>query len=86
MVTCSHQNFGCDGGYLSATIDYLENYGVTTADCKAYKSGGGINGICKYWCDDLTTEYKKYYCKRNSLMLITEKTEVMDELMENGPL
>ena len=71
---------------LTATLEYLQVHGVTTKDCKAYHSASGTNGICKYWCDDWTTEYKKYYCKMNSNKLLTTAHEIQEELMNNGPM
>lgn len=86
MVTCSHNNAGCNGGLLTATIDYLTNEGVVTDECKPYVSGVGANGMCKYWCDDLSMDYKKYYCKGGSLKIPTKQEAIMEELMTHGPM
>ena len=86
MVTCSHNNAGCNGGLLTGTIDYLSTEGVVTSECKSYASGVGANGICKYWCDDLSVEYKKYYCKSGTMKIPTSKADIMDEVMNHGPM
>lgn len=86
MVTCDYKNYGCDGGMLSETLQFLEVHGVTTSQCKKYHSTTGVNGFCKYWCDDWNTEYKKYYCKMGSNKILTSAQEIQEEIMNNGPM
>ena len=49
MVSCSRENFGCEGGYLMNALDYLMSEGVTTEECRNYESA---TGKCRYECID----------------------------------
>jgi len=57
IVTCDTGNYGCNGGLLTQTVDFLIREGVTTQDCKAYQSSTGVNGFCSFSCDDPTISY-----------------------------
>lgn len=51
MVNCNFENYGCSGGYLMTSIDYLQIEGLISNQCTAYK---GAVGTCSYACDDHT--------------------------------
>jgi hypothetical protein len=36
MIACNFENYGCGGGYLLNTIDFLEAEGVSSEDCMPY--------------------------------------------------
>ena len=36
MVNCNYENYGCVGGYLMTTIDYLMTEGAVPKDCIPY--------------------------------------------------
>jgi cathepsin B len=86
MVGCDVGNMGCQGGMLSATIDFLTSEGVVDETCKPYVSGVGANGFCHFQCSSLFNQYRKYSCKKGSLVAPTSYTAIQTELMNNGPL
>lgn len=86
MVQCDIGNAGCNGGLLSQTIDFLSTEGVVTEGCKPYTSGVGSNGFCSFGCTDWTVEYKKYYCKPQTLKMPTKVEAIQQEIMDNGPI
>jgi hypothetical protein len=84
MVDCNFENFGCVGGYLTNTIDYLQTEGVVPSDCIAYKED---LGLCSYRCDNgESTGSDRYYCKIGSMVIATTHKEIMTELYHNGPM
>lgn len=84
MVDCNFENFGCVGGYLTNTIDYLQTEGVVPSDCISYKED---LGLCSYRCDNGTsTGSDRYYCKIGSMVIATTHKEIMTELYHNGPM
>jgi len=36
MVSCDFENYGCSGGFLSASVDFLETEGVASESCMPY--------------------------------------------------
>ena len=84
MVDCNFENFGCIGGYLTNTIDYLQPAGLVPKDCVAYKEKVGM---CSYRCDNgESTGNSRYYCKVGSMTVATTHEEIMTELVNNGPM
>lgn len=83
MVGCAFSNFGCQGGYLFNTIDFLMGDGVTTEDCLKYEDK---YTKCTSQCSNPDSSYEKYYCKPGSLTIATNNDEIMEELMTNGPM
>lgn len=86
MVRCDFQNQGCNGGWLSTSVNFLLNKGIVSDDCMPYESYYGKAGYCMYRCADKSTKYKKYGCKFNSLKLKTNREDIQKELMTNGPM
>ena len=62
-VSCDYDNYGCDGGYLSAVWSYFVNSGVVTEACWPYTSGGGDSGFCRTTCTGSGQPWLKYKCK-----------------------
>ena len=83
MVNCDFHNFGCDGGYLINSIDFLAAEGVTTYDCVPYTD---VYGKCDYTCEDPNDKYEKYYCDPGTMSISTSSEEIQLELMTNGPM
>ncbi|CDW76850.1 cathepsin b [Stylonychia lemnae] len=82
MVACSMDNYGCQGGYLMNSIDFLMNDGVVIDKCQPYRNA--LNK-CEYSCTDKTIPYKKHYCRPGSLKIMTTAEEFKQELLTNGP-
>jgi len=36
MVACSFDNYGCNGGFLATSVDFLISEGITTDECLPY--------------------------------------------------
>ena len=86
MVNCNYENFGCMGGYLLTSIDYLMVEGTVSSTCKAYQ---GERSRCDYRCDQGLHEkdpYEKYYCSVGSLKILTEVEDMKREISTNGPM
>jgi cathepsin B len=83
MVACSFENYGCSGGFLVTSIDFLESEGVTSEECMPYQDG---DSKCNFKCINSTSTYTKYYCKPGSLNIATNPSEIQREIMNNGPV
>lgn len=69
MVNCNYENFGCAGGFLMPSIDYLQIEGVVPHDCVRYNAKAKA---CFYQCEAISHEvYKKYYCETGSLRVLS---------------
>lgn len=82
MVNCDFENFGCQGGYLINTIDYLQIEGLVSDQCVPYASRPSR---CDYRCSGIGTP-ERYYCKKHSMKALTTNEEIMSELELNGPM
>jgi cathepsin B len=60
LVSCDTSEFGCDGGYLNRSWDYLVGNGLVTEECLPYTSGQGKVDVCPKsgFCKNGT--WKKY--------------------------
>uniref|UniRef100_A0A7S3I6F2 Peptidase C1A papain C-terminal domain-containing protein n=1 Tax=Favella ehrenbergii TaxID=182087 RepID=A0A7S3I6F2_9SPIT len=84
MVNCNYENYGCSGGYLVTSVDYLMVEGGVPEECVPYVDGGNV---CSYRCSDSGfTAYDKYYCKPGTLAIAVTYDEIKRELMNNGPM
>lgn len=83
MVNCNYENFGCGGGYLMTTIDYLQVEGLVSRECVPY---AGVAQQCSYRCAEASIPMQRHYCKLGSLKVMTAIEEIQQELRDNGPL
>jgi cathepsin B len=84
MVNCNFENFGCIGGYLTNTIDYLQTEGLVASECVKYQEAVGM---CSYRCDEGASEIaERYYCKVGSMKIATTFEEIMEDLYKHGPM
>lgn len=84
MVNCNYENYGCMGGYLITSIDYLMVEGSVPNTCVPYIDN---QALCSYQCSDGTrNDYKKYFCEPGSLELAITYDEIKRELVKNGPM
>ena len=82
MVNCAFENYGCMGGYLIPSVDFLITEGVATDTCKPYLYD---KGKCDFKCES-QEEYTKYYCEASSLKIMTTIEEMQREIYRNGPI
>jgi cathepsin B len=83
MVACDYDNYGCNGGFLVNSVDYLLSEGVTTEKCLPYQDH---DSKCNFKCKNKSDDYVKYYCKPGTLKLATKPWDIQYELMTNGPM
>ena len=84
MVSCDFSNAGCNGGYLTPSLNYLITDGIVSESCLPYTNK---TGFCLYRCSTgPTVPYWKYYCKANSTKLLTDHGEMQQEILNNGPM
>ncbi len=70
LVSCDTSEFGCQGGYVNKTWDFLTKQGIVTDACLPYTSGKGVSGVCPYgaginYCSDKKVQFVKYRAKSN---------------------
>ena len=84
MVNCNYENYGCMGGYLITSIDYLMVEGAVSNTCMPYEQTASM---CSYRCaDGGKTAYDKYYCKPGTLDIAVNYNEIKKSLIDNGPM
>jgi len=83
LVSCDSSDYGCDGGYLSNSWQFLQQTGIPTDQCYSYTSGGGDSGDCKTTCDD-GSAIKTY--KAASVQTPSTPADMQNELFNNGPI
>jgi cathepsin B len=83
LVSCDSSDYGCDGGYLANSWQFLQNTGIPTDACYSYTSGGGDSGDCKDTCDD-GSAIKTY--KASKVVTPSSVEDMQNELYNNGPI
>lgn len=83
LVSCDADNYGCDGGYLDLTWQFLEQTGISTDACTPYTSGGGDSGTCPKKCKDGSAI--KLYKAKNAKQL-SSVAAIQQDLMTFGPV
>lgn len=89
MVSCDQEDFGCEGGYLDKSWDYLRDTGIVSDECLPYTSGSGDSGTCpfsmnKNQCKNKKVEYKKYRVSEHAQYLTI--ADAKKSLMTEGPI
>ena len=84
LVDCNYENYGCAGGYLMTSMDYLMSEGTVPRDCMPYT---GVTGTCTYRCSNGDqSRYQKYYCKPGTLSITASYEQLKRDIYENGPI
>lgn len=74
MINCNYENYGCGGGYLMTSIEYLQNEGVVPLECDPYLDK---QKTCNYKCNgNQTSNYTKSFCKIGSLKVSTKRADI----------
>ena len=84
IVSCSPQ-YGCQGGWITVTFQYIAETGIPTDSCVPYVSGDGHVPACASKCVD-GTEFKRYKCKSGSYFKTYTIDQIKDEMSNNGPV
>lgn len=85
MVNCNFENYGCSGGLLVNTVDFLQTEGVTSEECMPYQDK---DRSCSFTCSNGTKDYQKskYFCKPGSLTILSSAEDIQTELITKGPM
>jgi len=89
MLSCEADNFGCGGGYLGNSMNYLVNTGIVTDTCYPYTS---INSTTSATCGKASTctatgqTWKPYKCLANTIVFPSTEATIKAEIMANGPV
>jgi cathepsin B len=87
MVSCDTGDYGCNGGYLNVSWDYLEQTGIVDDACFPYTSGSGSSGSCKVKngkCVDGKTPALKFKAKNVRGFKTIE--DIKRDIFANGPV
>ena len=85
LVACDYNNYGCNGGWMTNAILYLENYGVYSTWCMSYQQElNAVTQPCTYRCDSVTDVDTKYFCEQGSMKVLTNSADIMQEIMTYG--
>ncbi|KAM3134658.1 hypothetical protein pb186bvf_013300 [Paramecium bursaria] len=78
LLSCEgRNNMGCKGGYMTKSIDYIINHGLTTLACQPFQGVEVYQDCQKLNC----TRYKaKEYCQ------IQTKDDIKREILTYGPV
>jgi cathepsin B len=93
LVSCDSNDFGCGGGYIDKSWDYIRDHGIVSDACYPYTSGDGDSGECRLPsngllkqtpCVDASVEYKKF--KVSSHKQLTSIADAKMDIFNNGPI
>ena len=63
LVSCDTNNYGCSGGYIELSWEYLSYTGAVSEACYPYTSGATKeSGICVSECLGTAETWEKYTC------------------------
>jgi len=83
LVSCSKNDFGCDGGTLYGSWDHLQSVGITLDACVPYS---GLNDTCPVKCAD-GSALKIFKSVANTITLIKGDVErIKTEIIKGGPV
>jgi cathepsin B len=85
LVSCDTTNYGCDGGYLDLTWEWMEQTGIASDACMPYTSGTGAVAACPTKCAD-GSAIKRYKVQTGTTVHIPDAPSMQTEIMTNGPI
>lgn len=86
MVSCDKSNYGCQGGYLDKTWQYLVNTGIVTDKCEPYVSGGGFVPSCPTSCPTSGESFTKYKAQAGTIKQFGSIASAQQSIMDHGPI
>eukprot|EP01027_Heterolobosea_sp_BB2_P020372 GEZU01029069.1.p1 GENE.GEZU01029069.1~~GEZU01029069.1.p1 ORF type:complete len:324 (+),score=120.08 GEZU01029069.1:250-1221(+) len=87
LVSCDTGNYGCNGGYLDETWQYLVETGVPSEDCVPYVSGtSGDDETCPKDCTNGHGEMVMYKAKPGTITQPTTVAAIQQLIMTSGPV
>mmetsp|Transcript_126081 Transcript_126081/g.299390 ORF Transcript_126081/g.299390 Transcript_126081/m.299390 type:complete len:307 (+) Transcript_126081:16-936(+) len=85
LVSCDKSNYGCQGGYLDKTWQYLESSGIVSDQCFPYASGGGFVPSCPSSCPG-SGSWTKHKVQSGSTKHFGSVASAQQDIMDNGPI
>lgn len=86
MVSCDTNNYGCNGGYMDLSWEYLEHNGIVTDSCFPYTAGSGYAPKCASECVDKNEKFSKFKCASGSIRQSKGVAQIKSEIFTNGPV
>lgn len=83
MVSCDTNNYGCNGGYMDLSWEYLEHHGIVTDDCFPYTSGSGLAPKCTDKCVN-GEPFTKFKCASGSIRQSRGVDQIKSEIYQYG--
>ncbi|KAL0478578.1 cathepsin B [Acrasis kona] len=83
LVACDTGDYGCQGGYLANSWQFLEDTGLPSDECTPYTAGGGVEGECPSTCKDGSA--LKFY-KASDYVTPSTPEDMQKEILTNGPV
>lgn len=83
LVDCDTENYGCSGGYLVKTWEFLGQTGIVSDQCYPYTAGTGQEDTCHTRCTGIGG-WKPY--KSSTYHTFTSTNAIKQEIYTNGPI
>jgi len=85
LVSCDTTDFGCQGGYVDKSWDYIRDKGIVSDECLPYTSGDGQSGTCHISSKKCQKgEFKKYKVK--SHQQYETISDAKETIFNEGPI
>jgi cathepsin B len=84
LVSCDKSDYGCEGGYLDHSWQYLVNTGIVSDDCLPYTSGSGSVAACPQTGKCKKGTWKKY--RASDFTQFQSVNEIKQSLVSEGPV
>ncbi len=82
IISCDVKNYGCGGGYLDYSVEFLQNTGIPLETCYPFTSIGGVSGACGGCADWRQNTYRI-----TAFENVAPSVEAMkNALVKHGPL
>jgi len=79
LVSCDPNDFGCQGGYLDKSWDYLVGTGIPSDADYPYTSGDGDSGSC-------TDDESNQHFKASTYSSFSDEQSIKEDIQANGPV
>jgi len=85
MVSCDTNNYGCQGGYMDMSWEYIDQNGLLTEACFPYTAGAsGRAPACATSCKD-GSKFNRVSCTDGSIRQSASNDQIESELL-TGPV
>lgn len=86
LVSCDTSDYGCNGGYVDKSWDYIRDTGIVSDECLPYTSGSGNRGTCPFKRSKTCKngEFRKY--KVDSHQQYSTISDAKETIFNEGPV